>query len=253
MGLRRILKNFLYRSKYKIKKNQLAPLKELSYLITGANSGIGLALTKEILNQKNKVIATYRKDNKKLLEIKDNNLQILECNQENVDDIEEIKNFIKDKPINIIINAAGIGDWKEQTFENIDYNFFQKMLMINSLSIIKLSEIIIKYSQKNSLKIILNITSTMGSISLNNSGNSFIYRVSKSTLNSVTKNMSVDLKNRFNINVFAVCPGSIKTKMNPEGLVNPEVCSKNILNIVNGFDEKLNGKFIDVSNKEIPW
>ena len=117
--------------------------------------------------------------------------------------------------------------------------------MINSLSISKLTEVILEYSKKNCLKIVVNISSTMGSVELNQQANSYMYRVSKSTLNSVTKNMSIDLKNRFNVNVFAVCPGSIKTKMLPTGLITPEVCSKKILNIINGFDDSLNGKFIN--------
>jgi short-subunit dehydrogenase len=253
MGIRRIIKNYIYRSKYKISKNEISPVVKLNYLITGANSGIGLALTKEVLNQKNKVIATFRKENKNLLEIKDENLYILKCDQESITDIDKAGELIKEKEINVIINCAGIADPNVQKFGSIDYKLFLKMLMINSLSISKLTEVVLEHSKKKCLKIVLNISSTMGSIELNHQANSYMYRVSKSTLNSVTKNMSIDLKNRFNANVFAVCPGSIKTKMLPTGLITPEACSKKILNIINGFDDSLNGKFIDLSKKDIPW
>ena len=253
MGIRRIIKNYIYRSKYKISKNELSPIIKLNYLITGANSGIGLALTKEILNQKNKVIATFRKENKNLLEIKDENLYILKCDQESISELDKVGELIKEKEINVIINCAGIADPDVQKFGGIDYKLFLKMLMINSLSISKLTEVILEYSKKNCLKIVVNISSTMGSVELNQQANSYMYRVSKSTLNSVTKNMSIDLKNRFNVNVFAVCPGSIKTKMLPTGLITPEVCSKKILNIINGFDDSLNGKFINLSKENIPW
>jgi short-subunit dehydrogenase len=253
MGIRRIIKNYIYKSKYKISKNDLSTISELNYLITGANSGIGLALTKEVLSQKNKVFATFRKENKNLLEIKDKNLHVLQCDQENEAEINKVGEDLREKEINVIINCAAIADPNDQKFGAIDYKFFLKMLMINSLSISKFTEVVLKYSKKNSLKLVLNISSSMGSIKLNNQANSYMYRVSKSTLNAVTKNMSIDLKRRFNVCSFALCPGMIKTKMLPTGLVSPELCSKKILNLINGFDDSLNGKFVDLSKKEIPW
>ena len=51
MGIRRIIKNYIYREKFKIKEKEVKDnLKKQSILVTGANSGIGLALTKKFLD-----------------------------------------------------------------------------------------------------------------------------------------------------------------------------------------------------------
>ena len=38
-------------------------------------------------------------------------------------------------------------------------------------------------------------------------------------MNSFSKNLSIDLKNQHEVNVFSVCPGQVKTKMNPNDFI----------------------------------
>ena len=105
----------------------------------------------------------------------------------------------------------------------------------------------------SSLKTIVNISSEMGSISKNLNGGHYIYRTTKAALNAITKNMAIDLNKKYDINVFAIHPGRVKTKMNPEGLIDVNTCAFNILNLLSTNDVSINGKFIDLQKNEIPW
>ena len=100
---------------------------------------------------------------------------------------------------------------------------------------------------------IVNISSDGGSIKLNNQGNAYIYRLTKSALNSISKNLSVDLYKKYKTEVVTIDPGNVKTSMNPKGFLNADKCSEYILNLV--FDNKnyVHGKFLNLQNKEIPW
>ena len=69
----------------------------------------------------------------------------------------------------------------------------------------------------------------MGSITLNKKGDYYYYRASKALLNSITKNLSIDL-NKKNINVLCIHPGSVKTKMNPGGDISTSQSSQKIIN-----------------------
>ena len=71
-------------------------------------------------------------------------------------------------------------------------------------------------------------------------------------MNSFSKNLSIDLKKSYGTNVFSLCPGSVKTKLNPGGVLNPDIVALNIINIL-GDSENLNGKFIDLNKKELTW
>ena len=59
MGIRTKLRNFFYKRKFKTKKFDIN-ISNQNILITGANSGLGLALTYELLKLDNKIYATYR-------------------------------------------------------------------------------------------------------------------------------------------------------------------------------------------------
>ena len=66
--------------------------------------------------------------------------------------------------------------------------------MVNSISILNIIKIILnKKKNKSKLELIINISSDAGSINQNKDGDAYIYRTSKSALNSITKNLSIDL------------------------------------------------------------
>jgi NAD(P)-dependent dehydrogenase (short-subunit alcohol dehydrogenase family) len=225
-------------------------------LITGANSGIGLALTKKILELNNKVLATYRESSKNLNLIKNENLTIVKYDQSKIYEFKDLKEKIKKNSIDLIFNCAGVfgGSFEDQQIEKLDFSKFQEVLMVNSFSILKIMQIILgnETSTKN-LEVLVNISSDAGSIKLNNQGNAYIYRASKTALNSITKNMSLDLNARFNTIIFAIDPGNVQSGMNPGGQIKSEVCANLIIDLMSSNVQTLNGKFVNLLGEEIPW
>jgi len=151
-----------------------------------------------------------------------------------------------------LINNAGTWGGKNQNFNEIDYENFLKASNINAISILRLSETVLKYSKKDSLDSILNISSQFGSIEHNTSGTNYVYRGTKSMMNSFSKNLSIDLKRDYGVNVISICPGNVKTKMNPGGILNPKNIALNIIDILEN-SESYNGKFIDLNKNELTW
>jgi len=256
MGLRTKIKKFLYTRKFS-KKKYLTNINKKNILITGANSGIGLALTKRLLELDNKVLATYRESSENLKTIKDNNLSIVKYDQREINKSENFEEKIKETSIDLILNCAGVfgaASFEDQQIERLDFKKFQEVLMVNSVSILKIMQIILnnKLSEKN-LEILVNISSDAGSIGLNNQGNAYIYRTSKTALNSITKNMSIDLMSRFKTIVFAVDPGNVQSGMNPGGQLKADVCANLIINLLSSNVQLLNGKFVNLLGEEIAW
>ena len=176
--------------------------------------------------------------------------------QSKINDFKDLESKIKQTPINLIFNCAGVfgGSFEDQQIEKLNFKKFQEVLMVNSFSILKIMQIILsnKLSTKN-LEVLVNISSDAGSIELNNQGNAYIYRASKSALNSITKNMSLDLNNRFKTIVFAIDPGNVQSGMNPGGHMKSEVCANLIIDLISSNVKPLNGKFINLLGEEIPW
>lgn len=250
MGLRTKLRKYFYKKKFK-PKNSIIKISNQNILITGANSGLGLALTRELLKLDNIIYATYREKNDKLVSINNQNLKLIKCDQYNEDDFENLENDISLTKLDLIFNCAGILGPGFQDVKDFEFKEMNKVMMINSYSILKIIKIIL--NQNHPLKALVNISSEGGSIKLNDDALYYIYRTSKSSLNSITKTLSVILQKENKGICFAVDPGNMKSGMNPGGFLEASDCAKNILEIISSNDQDLNGKFIDLLKNEIPW
>jgi short-subunit dehydrogenase len=255
MGLRRKIKNFLYTRKFS-KKKYLTNINKKNILITGANSGIGLALTKRLLELDNKILAIYRENSENLTNIKDKNLSIIKYDLKKINKSENFEKKIKETSVDLILNCAGVfgPSFENQQIENLDFEKFQEVLTVNSISILKILQIILNNkSSKKNLEILVNISSDAGSINLNNEGNAYVYRTSKAALNSITKNMSIDLVVKFKTIVFAIDPGNVQSGMNPGGQLKADVCANLIIDLMSTNVHLLNGKFVNLLGEELPW
>ena len=83
------------------------------------------------------VIATFNNSNENLLKLKNNNLKIYKCDQSNIENINSLKDYVNNIPINIIINNAGVWGGINQSFNEIDYENFQEAININAVSVLK--------------------------------------------------------------------------------------------------------------------
>ena len=222
-------------------------IKKKNIIITGANSGLGLALVKA-LNIDNNILAFVNRDKSNIINIDGGEIKIINWDFRNIEPNKIITDtIVKFKP-NIIFNsAASFGS--EKKISEIDIKQFNSVFNINvlsSLSIIQDSLI------GNDLEQIINISSEMGSINLNKDGGYYYYRTSKTLLNSITKNLSIDLKHK-NIIVYCIHPGSVKTKLNSGGLISPEISAQKIINLCAENNFKFSGKFLDINKNVLEW
>ena len=249
MGLRTLIKKNFYNLKFSKKKN--SQIKNQVILITGASSGIGLGICKKLIKD-NKIIAVYNNNESNLKEIKNSNLIYLKCDLVHLNNYQEIEKKILENNIELIINCAGQFGSNNQSINDLDFDNFVNVLKLNSLSVLKILQLINNNNKIKYIKKIINMSSEGGSIEMNKKGNAYIYRTSKSALNSISKNLSIDLKQKFGISVITIDPGNVKTNMNNKGYLSPEKCAEYVVDII--CDNKdYNGAFINLLKKNIPW
>ena len=250
MGFRKILKKYIYNLRYLKKKSNF--INEKVFLITGASSGIGLALTKKLL-ENNRVIAIYNNNIENLKNLDGHNLVKIKCDLSDFSNYKDLSEILDEYSIDIIINCAGQFGSNNQLIENIDFDNLIKIFKINSISILKILQLISKNNNLRSISKIINISSDAGSLKLNNQGNAYIYRITKSALNSISKNLSVDLNKRYNTEIVTVDPGNVKTGMNTKGLLDANKCAEYIIDILCDKKKIFNGKFLNLLKEEISW
>ena len=226
-------------------------------LITGANRGLGLGFVKNYLGKNINVVSTTRdiKGSKELLALKEifrDKLEIFELDLIKESAADTIADLIGDRPIDILINNAGVGS-TNQHFEAVSPKPWLEVLKVNLIAPLMITQSIINNVKKGSDKKIYFLSSQLGSIGDNASGGMYIYRSSKTGLNQVVKSLSVDLKPQ-GITVVSLHPGWVKTDMGgPNAPVSIDESIEGMMQVIDSTDIRDTGRFLNYDGKELPW
>ena len=226
-------------------------------LVTGANRGIGLEFVKHYLDRGEQVIGTYRDivSSDKLIQMGEvyDSLKTLTLDVSSDESLKYFSDQLGDIPIDIFINNAGVYGPRNSTFNNVDEKNWIPVLRINAIAPLILTQLIIENLRRSSVKKLIYITSKMGSIDDNKGGGSYVYRSSKTTLNAVVKNISIDLA-REGMLVTLLHPGWVRTDMGgPNGLIDTNTSVSGMIKVIDGLEQSLSGSFFNYDGTEIPW
>ncbi|KZN43861.1 SDR family oxidoreductase [Pseudoalteromonas luteoviolacea] len=228
-------------------------------LVTGANRGIGLALTELYLASGWQVLATVRESSraealKKLVEQEaSGSLAIHELDVVNYQQVNELAHSLAGVPIDLIINNAGLYGPKGYGFGNCDVESWREVMEVNAIAPAKLAEAFYSNLQLSDKKIFAALSSRVGSHTENTKGGGYIYRSSKAALNSVVKSLSNDLLPE-GIKTVALHPGWVKTEMGgPSALITAQESAIGLKQVIDNLTDTESGGFISYDGSKIPW
>lgn len=221
-------------------------------LITGCSKGIGLEFVKYYVAQGWTVIATARNPAKSQ-ELQNTGASIIETlDVSNEDSITALVSRLQNQQLDLLINNAGIAIF--DTLETATKDDILNQFMTNSVAPFLLTRALLpnlKQSIQNPF--VVNITSRMGSIADNTSGKNYGYRASKTAINSLSKSLSVDLK-QFNIGIALVHPGFVQSNMTlGKGDITAEESVQRMATLIHSMDLSKSGAFFHSNGEELPW
>lgn len=224
-------------------------------LITGANRGIGLELTKQYAEDGWKVLACCRNpDSATALQALANahkNIQVFALDVSDLEQIDSLSVKLKDEAIDVLINNAGV--LPPSSFGKTNYDDWAEAFKINTMAALKTAEAFKQHVSRSELKKIATLSSKMGSIDDNSGGESYIYRSTKTAVNMVMKSLSIDLKSD-GISVVTLHPGWVQTDMGgANGLINTQSSVSGLRRVIADLSLESTGQFIAYDGKSINW
>ena len=198
-------------------------------VITGGNSGIGLATAKRFVTEGAYVFITGRRQKQLDLAVSEigKNVMGIQSDVSNLADIDKIYTTIKDQKnrIDIIFANAGIAQFAP--LEKISEEHFDKIFRINVKGLLFTVQKLLPIFQEGG-SIILNasIGSSKGV------EESSVYSATKAAVRSFARTWTVDLRHR-KIRVNAISPGPIDTPIFSNVMQNEEQLEQFKKNIVN--------------------
>jgi len=226
-------------------------------LITGANRGIGLELTRHYCQQDKPVLACCRNpqqaDELRQLTKSYPSLQLQPLDITEPDSIDNLTAALAGDGIDLLINNAGIYGPKTGTLEEVDFQAWPKVLHTNCIAPLQLTRALLPNLRAAPTRKIAFLSSKMGSMSDNGSGGAYLYRSSKAALNAVIKSLSVDLAAE-GFAVVALHPGWVQTAMGgPNALISTAESVKGMTRVIDQLNVDTTGRFVDYLGREIPW
>lgn len=230
-----------------------------SILITGANRGLGLEMTKQYLQEGWQVIACCRSPSKASalidLETKSKGqLRLLELDVNDASTIASLPSLIQNQPIDILINNAGIlRTLNRENLNHISPEEWLESFRVNTIAPALIAKSLSGPIAAGQQKIIVNLSSHLGSISLVSDPIYLLYGSSKAALNYVTKSLAIELRTS-GIIVISIHPGWVKTDMGGEkAQLMPAESVAGIKKLLKNLTLKQSGSFYDYSGKIIPY
>ena len=219
-----------------------------TYLITGANRGIGLELVRQLKDRGEDVIATCRSSSPELdtLSVRvESNIDITSG-----DSVIKLRENLKDTKVDVLIHNAGIAEFN--SLSNLDPQSILHQFEVNALSPLCCVQTMLSHLSK-SAKIAL-ISSRMGSIEDNTSGGSYGYRMSKVALCMAGKSLAVDLKPK-GIWVAILHPGLVSTRMTgfTSNGIQPKESVKGLIQRIDELTLENTGTFWHSNGDILPW
>lgn len=225
-----------------------------TWLITGADRGIGQAMCLQLAARGDVVIAACLGDSPAL---RDSSVEVVT----GVDvtsgiAVAKLAQGLAGRPLDVLFHNAGLVI--EHALGDFDFDAFHKEYAVNTLGPLRVTQALLPLMGEGGRIGI--VTSRVGSLSENRSGGLYGYRMSKAAANMAGLNLARDLKSR-GIAVMCLHPGSVRTQMTAGlsdvatvgMLVEPDTAARGLIARMDELTLETTGTFRHANGETLPW
>ncbi len=226
-------------------------------LVTGATRGIGLEFVRRYLERGDRVVATARDPQRAdgLRGLSGARLRVVSLDVESAESIGGLGAAVGSEPIDVLINNAGITS-TSKTLGVLDAAELSRVFMVNAIAPMLVTRALIGNLRAGSRRLLVHVTSQLGSIANNDGGSSYGYRASKAALNQLNRSLAAELRREEGaaFTTIAIHPGWVRTDMGgPKADLSVEEAVGWMMKTIDGVNAEQSGAFLNYDGKPLPW
>lgn len=155
------------------------------------------------------------------------------------------------------VHGTGVADPEHDSLTTVNKHCLSRTFAINTFGPLLLTQALLPNVLRSPHPRLGYVSSRVGSIADNGSGGNYAYRSSKTALNMVCKNLSVELRAE-GVVVVIMHPGIVRTGLIPgtgdvPGAVDPDEAASKLYRILVSRGIEDTGKFWHREGEELPW
>lgn len=227
------------------------PWSGLTVVITGANRGLGLEFARQLEAAGADVIGTARRP-EEATELRETGAR---CVQLDVADAASVANFaagLEGTAVDVLLNNAGIFPYRGG-IEGLDPQEALRTYTVNTLGPMRVTQALLDNLRQGERKLIMNMSSGLGSIAANTRGGSMGYRESKAALNMFTRSLASELADE-GFTCIAMSPGWVRTDMGGDSApLSPEQSVSGMLEVLASKGPEESGSYFNHDGEALSW
>ena len=219
-----------------------------TYLVTGCGRGVGLALTRRLLDRGDRVIGSVRSGD---APVTHDRFRLATFDVRDQAAIATAAAAI-DEPVDVLVNNAGIIGPRTPSALEMDFAGFADALDVNVLGTLRVVHAFLPHLRSAKGAKVMTLSSQLGSSAFPGSDR-IAYRASKAALNRVMQGLAYDLAKE-GIAVVTVHPGWVRTDMGGSSAeIEPEESAAGLLDIVARLTVATTGRFVNWDGSSRAW
>ena len=220
-------------------------------VVTGANRGIGLELARQLSERGDTVIGTAR-DPGSATDLGKLGTRVEELDVANPKSIAGFARRLKGTAVDLLVHNAAVGV-AGPGVEKVDAESVEEHFRVNTLGPLRLTQALLPHLRSGERKLVVAISSGLGSISENSTGGWVAYRISKTALHQVMRTLDAELSKE-GLTFVLLSPGWVRTRMGgKDAPLSPEDSVRGLLKVIDRLGPKDSGRFFSERGREIAW
>lgn len=222
-----------------------------TYVVTGANRGLGLEFARQLMARGDKVIATARRPGE-ATDLTKTGARVVPLEASDEGSIVALGEALTGQAVDVLINNAGVSS-ESKNLAACTMAELSRVFAVNSTSPVLVTKALLPSMRAGTRRLVVNITSKLGSIGLNSGGSSYAYRASKAALNMFTVSMAHELKGE-GFSCIVMHPGWVQTDMGgKEAPLTPDQAVSSMLGVIKRLTAKESGSFLNYDGTPLAW
>ena len=220
-------------------------------VVTGANRGIGLELVRQLSSRGDTVVATAR-DPESASDLTTLGIRVEALDLDSAKSIAALAKRLRGTPVDLLIHNAAMGV-AGPAVERVTAKEVESHFRVNALGPLLLTQALLPRLRAGDRKLVVAISSGLGSIGENSTGGWVAYRISKSALHQVMRTLSAELSKE-GLSFVLISPGWVRTRMGGQDApLSPEESVRGMLKVIDRLTPKETGRLFNERGREIPW